>query len=162
MTWCLFNPWNCRVLQFHVYYEWWANHWYIYISTAVSSITRTQCESLYSLSIVHWPLSCCCYSMLWQQQKERVCFFFSYIQRDMVCQDRKGSGSIRNLAVHIFINIQRMQGRRKRKEETRRGEGRTEEVKKERKAEILLLVTPGNVGYSLAGRALDCILYKDP
>ena len=54
----------------------------------------------------------------------------------MVCQDRKGSGSIRNLAVHIFINIQRMQGRRKGKEEKRRGEGRKEEVKKERKAEM--------------------------
>lgn len=131
MTWCLFNPWNCRVLQFHVYCEWWANHWYIYVSTAVSSITHTQCESLYSLSIVHWPLSCCCDSML-DNSRKRVCFFFSYIQRDMDCQDRKGSGSSRNLAVHIFINMQRMQGRRKGKEEKRKGEGRKEEVKKEK------------------------------
>ena len=63
---------------------------------------------------------------------------FSYIQKDMVCQDRKGSGSSRNLAVHIFINIQRMKGRRKRKEEKRKGEGRKEEVKKERKAEMTI------------------------
>lgn len=53
----------------------------------------------------------------------------------MVCHDRKGSGSSRNLAVHICISIQRMQGRRKGKEEKRRGEGK-EEVKKERKAEM--------------------------
>lgn len=73
-----------------------------------------------------------CFNALTTAEREGLLFFFSYIQRDMDCHDRKGSGSSRNLAVHIFINMQRMQGRRKGKEEKRKGEGRKEEVKKEK------------------------------
>lgn len=79
------------------------------------------------------------FSALTTAEREGL-LFFSYIQRDMVCQDRKGGGSSRNLAVHIFINMQRMQGRKRKervREERRRWRKREAEMTRERKGECV-------------------------